>query len=447
MAGEVVRDAQGREWRATEGGQWRLYENGKKTNTLSKTNPAGAGAGGAKPGAADAGASQPTTVNDTTPSNLSPAGSQWLNLAWQNLQQQVAQGLITPAQAQKQGEQNNALIASESPELQAERLNLQGKVQQGLINYSDLENQMYQAKQAGNTTAPETNKSVTADSSTADVVNQTFDIAKGAQIAGGQLSNPDQNGPFGSRNVTYDPVTGQPILNDTLSKDNQNVLSGIQGTSVGASQVAQGLLGNQYGQFVQGAGPQSGYSDPALEKAIYSRLTQGFEQQDKRETEDFEQRLANRGIGVGSGEGYTNAMRDFQTAKNERYENARNNATIQGTQTALQRQGNNVGALSALTGGVGTLGQVGQSGFYQPNFQGYNAVQYQQPDLQGLYNTNYAGQLTREQMKSQEEQQRIAAGATLGAAGIAAEASKANAETVAGSKPQPGAFASRPPGS
>lgn len=454
MAGEVVKDAQGQEWRSTQGGQWRLYKNGKATDTLSKTNPAGgAQTGGgltlppAQPPQVDAGASQPTTVNNQPVSNLSPEGSQWLNLAWQNLQQQVAQGIITPQQAQQQGEQNNKLIAGESPALQKQRLDLQGKVQQGLINYSDLENQMYQAKQAGNTTSPETNKSVTADSSTADVVNQSFDIAKGGQVAGNTLTNPNQVNPFGSSNVTYDPVTGQPTVTQSLSQPNQNVLSGVQGTSVGASQVAQGLLGNQYNQFVQGAGPQSGYSDPELEKAIYARLTQGMDDKFAREEEQLSQTLANRGIGVGSGEAYTNAMKDFRESKNTAYENARNNATVQGTQTALQRQGTNVGALSALTGGVGTLGQVGQAGFYQPNFQGFNAVSYQQPDVQGLYNTQYAGQLTREQIEAQLEQQRIQSGATLGAAGISAEASKHNANLAHSNQPQTTGFNSKPPGS
>lgn len=445
-AGDKIVDAQGQEWRYTQGGNWRLYKNGKATDTLSKTQP-GAGPEAAKPGATDAGASQPTTINNVAPSNLSPEGAQWLNIGWQNLQKQVADGLITQEQALAQGQNNNALIASETPAQQKQRLELQGKVQQGLINYSDLENQMYQTKQAANTTAPETNQSVTPESTSADVVNQTFDIAKGGQIAGNTLTNPNQVNPFGSSTVTIDPNTGQPTVTQSLSQPNQQVLSGIQGSSNAATGAVQGLIADQYDRFISGAGPQSGYSDPELEKAIYARLTQGFDQQDRREQEDFEQRLANRGIGVGSGEGYTNAMRDFQTAKNERYENARNNATIQGTQTALQRQGNNVGALGAITGGIGTLGQVGQAGFYQPNFQAFNAVQYNQPDLQGLYNTQFAGQLTREQIASQEEQQRIAAGATLGAAGIAAEASKHNAGLAADSKPQQGAFATRPPGS
>lgn len=442
-AGDKIVDAQGQEWRYTQGGNWRLYKNGKATDTLSKTQPgAGATPEAAKPGATDAGASQPTTINNVAPSNLSPEGAQWLNIGWQNLQKQVADGLITQEQALAQGQNNNALIASETPAQQAERLNLQGKVQQGLINYSDLENQMYQIKQAANQTSPQTGVNLTPESTTSQVTNEIADVAKGSAIQETLLTNANQQNPFGNQTVTVDPNTGQPIVKQELSKDNQQVLSGIQGTSNVASGVVQNLIGDQYDRFLSGAGPQSGYSDPELEKAIYSRLTQGFDQQDKREQEDFEQRLANRGIGVGSGEGYTNAMRDFQTAKNERYENARNNATIQGTQTALQRQATNVGALGAVTGGIGTLGQTAQAGFYQPNFQQFNAATVQQPDVQGLYNTQYAGQLTREQIASQEKQQQMqieaqkALAKGIGGGGGGEESSGGNK-----------AFATRPPGS
>jgi len=441
-AGEKYTSPDGKTWVATEGGNWREYVNGKATGNVSKgsTPPGGAAAPGATPAATDAGASQQTTVNNTPPSNLSPQGSQWLNLAWQNLQQQVAQGLLTPAQAQAQGEQNNKLIASESPAMQAKRLDMQGQVQAGLMNYSDLENQMYQNKQNESQTAPTTGTNLTADSTTSQVANEISDQAKGSTMAGNLLTNPNQVGPFGSSTTTIDPVTGQPTVTQNLSQANQNVLGGIQGMSQGATGVGQGLINNQYGQFVQGAGPQSGYADPELEKAIYGRLTQGFAEDDKVEREDFEQRLANRGIGVGSGDAYNNAMRQYQTAKDTKYENARNNATIQGTQTAVQRQANNVGALGALTGGVGTLGQVGQAGFYQPNFQAFNSVAYNQPDVQGLYGTQVGTALTREQIQAEKDMQakQLAAQKSLmaGAGGGGHEES---------SSPPP--FNVRPPGS
>lgn len=441
--GEKFVDAQGREWRGTEGGNWRLYQNGKPTSTVSKGSAPPGGGAAAAPGALPA--DQRQTIENNTPAKLSPEGAQWLNLASQSLQQQVAQGLIPQATADQQMRANQAEVSSLSPELQKRKLDLQGQVMQGLINQSQADNQMFSLKTQENSTSPVTNTNLSPDSTTSDVINNTFDVSKAATGAGNTLTNPNQYNPFGSSVVTIDPVTGQPTVTQSFTGANQRALEGIQGTGISASQVAQGLLGDKFDQFVQGAGPQSGYSDPALEQAVYSRLTRGYDQDYEQQLEAKKQELANRGIGVGN-QAYSNEMNRFDRMWDEKRLQARESATLQGTNAALQRQQNNVGALGTLSGGLGTLGGLGQSGFYQPNFQGFNSVQYQQPDVQGLYGTQYAGQLTREGYQNELERQRIAAGATTEAASIAAEASKANAATAANAS-KPGAFATKPPGS
>lgn len=430
----------GKTWVATEGGNWREYVNGKPTNNVSRgSTPPGGAAGPSVPGAVDAGASQKPTIQNNAPANLSPAGSQWLNLAWQNLQQQVASGQLSQEQALAQGQKNNAIIAGESPALQQERLNLQGLVNSGQMNYSDLENQMYNSKLAQNQTAPQTGTNITHDSPSSVVSNEMFDVAKAGATAGNVLSNPNQQNPFGSRQVTIDPVTGQPTITDTLSQANQGVLSGIQGSAQGASTNLQNLLGQggAFNQFLNAAGPQSGYSDPALEQAVYGRLTSGFGDEKERGRQQAEQNLANRGIPVGS-EAYSRTMKDFESGWNDRYDAARANATIQGTGTALQRQQNNIGSLQSLIGGMGTLSGIGQGGFYSPNFQGFNATPYQQFDVQSMFNSLLSGQISREQIASQEKQtqMQINAAKPMGGGGAAHQ-----------EEPTVNALGGRPPGS
>lgn len=429
--GEKYTSPDGKTWVFTEGGNWREYKNGKATDNISKgaTPPGGAAA---TPGAPTGG---PTVIENQTPPAQSPQQREYMAQANADIQKQIAAGL-NPAQGAAELERQTKFINGLSPALQTAALNLHGQVQGGGINQTQLENEIYNQQQNENATQPKTNVNLTDKSTTSEVTNQVLDTAKGATAAGNKLTNPNQVNDFGSSTVTIDPITGQPTVNQSLSAGNKAALSGIQGTGVQASQVAQGLLGNQYGQFVQGAGPQSGYMDQGLEQAVYGRLTQGFDDQKARENEQLQQTLANRGIPVGS-QAYTNATKDFSTNWDTRYENARNNATQQGTATALQRQSNNIGGLGALNQGVGTLAGVGQGGLVQPNFQGFQSVAYNQPDTQGLYNTQYAGQLTREQIEAQLEQQRIAKSAIAGAGGGGGGGEAA---------PPKGQFSTRPPG-
>lgn len=437
--GDKYTSPDGKTWVFTSGGNWREYVNGKPTSNVSKGSTPPGGAAGAAPGGT------PQTIEKQTPPKLAPSGTAYLADAKNKLQQQVAQGQINQAQADQEYARRQQQISAASPAIQDSMWNLQQQVAQGQINQSQADNEVYRQSSLENQTQPSTNINLGADSSTSQVQNQIADSAKGYTMAGNTLTNPNQVNPFGSSNVTVDPITGQPTVTQTLSQGNQNVLNGLQGTGTQASGVAQGILGGQYQNFVNNAGPQSGPSQE-LQNAIYGQLTQGYGDQKRQEYEDKRQELANRGIPVGSS-AYSNEMNRLDLNWQQKEGNARNQAVTGAYQQSLGQQQANTGSLSALNSGLQGLGALGQSGFYQPNFQGFNSVSYQQPDVQGLYNTQYAGQLTREQLQNEIKKQQIAANATLGAAGIAAEASKANAQTAADSRPQTSGFSTRPPGS
>ena len=182
-----------------------------------------------------------------------------------------------------------------------------------------------------------------------------------------------QSNPGGTRSITYNE-SGQPIIEDQLSTANQKVLGGLQDAGVNAGSNINSLLtGGIYNSLNNPAGAgQPGAANPNAqaglqsnyEKAIFDRLTYGLDRQRKQEQEQLEQTLANRGIPVGS-TAYSNQVRDFNDRYDTQMQNARNNAVIGGQQLAQ-------GALGSLSG-------VQQSGFYKPEFQGFNSVNPGQP--------------------------------------------------------------------
>lgn len=182
-----------------------------------------------------------------------------------------------------------------------------------------------------------------------------------------------QSGPGGTRSITYDE-SGQPIIEDKLSEGNKAVFDGLQNAGASAGNNINSLLtGGIYNSLNNPAGTgQPGAADPNAqaglqsnyEKAMFDRLTYGLDRQKKQEQEQLDQTLANRGIPVGS-TAYSNQMRDFNDRYDTQMQNARNNAVIGGQQLSQ-------GALSSLSG-------VQQSGFYKPEFQGFNSVNPGQP--------------------------------------------------------------------
>lgn len=446
-AGDKVTDSQGQTWVATQGGNYRLYTNGKPTSTISKTDPSAGAAPGAAPGGGPNSATSPQTVNNNTPQNLSPSGQSYLAKSQSDLQAQVASGAINQAQANQELAKQTQKIQGLSPALQDSAWQLEGQN----IPQTAKDAELYRQQTLENQTQPNTGNNLTANSSTSDVQNQIADSAKGYTQAGNLLTNPNQTNQFGSSNVTIGP-DGQPQVTQQLSAPNQAGLSNIQGTAADASSVAQGALsGGQYQSFLNGAAPQSGPSQQ-LQDAIYGHLTQGFDAQKKQDYEDFSQQMANRGIPIGS-DAYKNAKTQLDTSWQQKEGDAQDQAVSGAYGQATTQQNANTSSLNAATSGINSLSNVGASGYQNPNFQNFSSVAYQQPDTQGLYNTQVASNLSQAQIQAQIQEAQIQAAASKANAATAAGASTANAATganatitgdtiLAGTKPQPSGFAS-----
>lgn len=208
------------------------------------------------------------------------------------------------------------------------------------------------------------------------VINTIFDAAKASQMQGNLLTNPNQQGPFGNMQVVIDPVTGQPTIKQSLSSGNQGIVGGLQQGGIGALGSLQNVLGadnsifNSLSKAAQGKDSSSPMSN--FEQAVFDRLTDTLDEERATDTEQLHQTLANRGIPLGS------ELWNQQTAKldkryDDMFQQARDQAVQSGTSNSMQ-------ALGALT-------NVGQAGFFNPNFQPYQSVGYQQPDVGSIWNS------------------------------------------------------------
>jgi len=304
-------------------------------------------------------------------------------------------------------------------------------------------------------TAPTTGTDLTASTPTSTVQDQIAQSAKGYTQAGNILTNPNQSNQFGNQTTTVDPITGQPTVNSTLSPGDASALKGIQDTSTQASGSAQGFLGGQYQNLLSSAGPQNGPSQ-ALQSAIYGNLTQGYDQQEAQDYQNFDQSMANRGIPVGSN-AYNNAKNQLDLSWQQKTQGAQNTALTDAYGQATTQQNANTSSLNAGTSALGAMSNAGQAGYVNPNFQGFSSVAYQQPDVQGLYNTGVASSLTQQQIQEQLQAAQLAAQTAASNAKLQSQTSiqntgSTNATTLqgdtilAGTKPQTSGFTTNPPG-
>jgi hypothetical protein len=245
-------------------------------------------------------------------------------------------------------------------------------------------------------------------------INTTYGVANEVTPQGNLLTNPNQSNPFGSQTVTIDPVTGQPTVSQGLSQDNSNVLAGLQGTAVDSNWILRQLL-NQKNTQVDGSGGLNGY-----ENAVFSQLTHGVDRQKARDEQKLSSTLANRGIPVGS-KLYNDQMREF----NDRYDQLNLTAKNQAITQGASKFKTETDALSGLAKG----------GLFLPSFQGFNSVQYQQPDINSIFSTLKSSDLGYAQLNAQ---QKIAAQQLAAQKAAQAAANQPVASSPFNSGPPPG---------
>lgn len=302
-----------------------------------------------------------------------------------------------------------------SPGLSDAQKNLQQQVASRGINQSQANFELERLKNLEQRTAPAVNSNLKLDTPS-DVYNTGFAASKAGTSAGNLLTNPNQVNPFGTSNVSVDPITGQPTVKQDLSQPNQNIVGGLQGNSVTANSVLGGLLGGGlYGSLTNPAGANGPAPTSNYEDAVFQRLTHGLNDQKQRDSAQLTQTLAQRGIPVGS-ELYNDQIKQLNDRYDTQFQTAKGQAVELGTNSA-----NNA---------ISTLGQTGQAGFFSPQFQSFNPVQYNQVDTSQLFSTLQGTKLGMAQIGAQKDIAKMNAAA-------ASEASQPPATTAfyAGTQP------------
>jgi hypothetical protein len=152
------------------------------------------------------------------------------------------------------------------------------------------------------------------------------------------LNNSDYNTPYGS--LTYDLDTSDPnqpksTANVTLAPDQQTLLENQNQQSIGLSNLAnelQGRVGDTLSQPLPTSADINALSDDAT-KAYYAKQTAMLDPQYGNMEKQMEAKLANQGITQGS-EAWRNAQDEFGRQRTYAYDQAQQNAVIQGPQNA-----------------------------------------------------------------------------------------------------------------
>lgn len=356
-----------------------------------------------------------------------------LEAAKASLRQQVSSGGITQGQmdneiarltGQPMPGQTAAPATGISPFLSQAKSSLDQQVASGGINQVQADNELRRLQGIESQSAP--NYGSFPLNSASDAASAGAQIGKGNSIAGNILSNPNQYNPFGSSVTTIDPITGQPTVTQNLSQGNQQIMGGIQGSAVSASDALGGLInGGIFGSLSnpsQAGGPAPSSS---FEDAVFNRLTNGFADQKAKDMEQLDQTLHNRGIPINS-KLYNDQMAELNKRYDTQFANAKGQAVEQGTQLGLQS--------------MGTLSSVAGQGFMNPNFQQFQATPFNGVDINSLFSTSQGSALGQSQLDLEKQKFDFTKSQAKGSGGGGSSGGGGGAL-----KSSP--FSSRPPGS
>lgn len=240
--------------------------------------------------------------------------------------------------------------------------------------------------------------------------------------------------PFGSQSSSisgYDPTTGAPIYNTTISANPQ--LQGLlsnQLSSLGNAQSQYANIGNQYQNLYNQIGniDTSGTMKNAAD-TYYNQATAYLDPQFSQQQTSLESQLANQGLTPGS-QAYNNAMDSFNRQKTFAYNQAQNSAQTQGQQLGLNQlnaqsqlygqQGSMLGAQAGLLGNQ--FSNLGSIASLIPGYSGTGTSAANPADIGNNIYQNYQGQLNQYNANQASANQATSGLFGLGGAGMMAYA-------------------------
>jgi hypothetical protein len=200
-----------------------------------------------------------------------------------------------------------------------------------------------------------------------DVANATTQTNENTAAYNKALNLNNYSNPFGSQSsqiVGTDPQTGAPIYSTNISASPQlqsliNGAMGQAGNSNGTLNSALfglGGINSQLGALGNSIDPQAAQlAGQQGQQAAYAAQTQYLAPQFSQGQTSLESQLANQGLTPGS-QAYTNAMTNFNNAKQQAYSNAQNQSILTGQQIGSQMLNNELNTANTK---AGLLGQQG----------------------------------------------------------------------------------------
>lgn len=233
------------------------------------------------------------------------------------------------------------------------------------------------------------------------------------------LSNPNVNTPLGS--MTYNVDTSNPnapvsTQNITLSPQQQQLYNQQTQQSIGLSDLANQLQGNVNTALASPTPTYANLEDASQKasNAYYNQQTAYLDPQYQQGQEQLNNQLANQGLAPGT-QAYQNAEDQFNRNKTFAYNQAQQNAILQGPQNAQALFGLDVAAQNQPLNELNALRSGSQVSM--PQFQNTTPSQAQPTNVLGAYNTAYQGALNS--YDQQVAQQNSTMGGLFGLGGSA----------------------------
>jgi hypothetical protein len=228
-----------------------------------------------------------------------------------------------------------------------------------------------------------------------------------------RMNMTSQSTPYGS--LTYAADASSPSgyrATQSYSQPIQDLLNSNIGVSQGASNTAQNLLQNQGGALGQGV--DLSYGANASRIADLERQT--LDPMWQRNQNAFDQSMANRGVMPGSA-AYDNSYRDFNTSRNDAYNNMFLNAYNTANNAAAQQYNTNLNGLNALQSGGQIAAPVSSMGLTSTPQESI-----QSPDYSGTLSNTFKSMndMQQQQYQNQLQQNNATLGGLFGLGGAIA---------------------------
>jgi hypothetical protein len=200
-----------------------------------------------------------------------------------------------------------------------------------------------------------------------------------------KTNNPNETNAYGSVNYSRDPVTGEVTRNETLNPAEQKRLDAERGRDEMYDQGIKSAM-DQYNNAPALTNDFSA-DRQRIEDELYNRFKTRADERFRKEQNDLEQSMLQRGIPIGQ-RAYNSSMDNFTKGKTDAYQAASFDAVRAGGQEQqnlwnmlLQRRNQPLNEISTFNSNM--------SGVKNPMFQQFRGSEYNAPDYASI-GTNFS---------------------------------------------------------